>query len=208
MNIMHAEIERYLKQYSAVHEPVIAEMEEYGRSVSFPIVGPLVGRLLQQYARISGATRILELGSGFGYSAAWFFMAAPANVRIICTELSGENVVRGREYMARLGAAGCVRFLQGNALELLDTIDGNFDIIFNDIDKEAYPGAFEKGFPHLRRGGLFISDNVLWKGKVAQGNPDKETRGIMEYNRMIFNSPEALSTIIPLRDGISVSVKI
>ncbi len=208
MNIVDENIEKYLLNYANTEEPVIKEMEEYGNKKGFPIVGPSVGRLLQQYCMLSKAKRVLELGSGFGYSAAWFFMGMLTNGTVTCTEYSKENVELGRDYMTRLGAVGVVNFLEGDALELINEQEGRFDIIFNDIDKEQYPKAFELGLPLLRKGGLFITDNVLWKGKVAEEKPDAATQGVLEYNRKIFNTPGVLSTIIPLRDGVSVSIKI
>ncbi|MFC1729426.1 O-methyltransferase [candidate division KSB1 bacterium] len=207
MDIVNSAVEKYIQQYARIDEPVIAEMEEYGRKRSFPIVGPAVGALLRQYTRIIGAKRILELGSGFGYSAAWFFMGTLTRGDITCTEYSDENIAAGRDYMTRLGAVGVVRFLQGDARELIKNVDGPFDIIFNDVDKEQYPELFELGFPLLRRGGLFISDNVLWKGKVTGSDTDEATEGIREFTNIIFNSAGVISTIIPLRDGISVSMK-
>jgi predicted O-methyltransferase YrrM len=207
MNIVNTEIEKYLTGLNMVDEPVLKEMQEFGDSKSFPYVGPLVGRLLMQYAKTTGAKRILELGSGFGYSAAWLFLGTMTQGRIICTEFSEDNIAKGREYLARLGAAGCVTFKQGEALEVLDGLDGEFDIIFNDIDKKAYPDAFKKSLPRLKKGGLFISDNVLWKGRVTGDEPDDTTKAVLEHNRLIFNTPQVHSTIIPLRDGVSVSRK-
>jgi len=208
MDIVTEPIETYLKQFALIDEPVIREMEEYGKSKSFPIVGPVVGRLLMQYAKISGARRIFELGSGFGYSAAWFFLATLANGEIICTESSEENIRLGRNYMSRLGAAGVVKFRHGDALKLIRETEGPFDIIFNDIDKQEYPQAFESALPLLKKGGLFITDNVLLKGKVTSSDPDDTTKAVMEYNRMIYNTPGVMSTIIPIRDGVAVSLKI
>src|SRR6267378_2173597 len=95
-----------------------------------------------------------------------------------------------------------------DALKLIDEVEGQFDIIFNDIDKHQYPRAFRKAVPRLRRGGLLITDNALWSGKVLNHKPDSDTAGILTYNRLIYSSKELFTTIIPLRDGVSVSVKL
>lgn len=208
MDIVHSDIESYLRSLFTVDEPVLREMEEYGDSRGFPIVGPLVGRILMQYARSARAENILELGSGFGYSAAWFFLGIMTGGRIICTDMSDENIERGKHYLTRLGATGVVSYKKGDALKILDSLDGPFDIIFCDIDKEEYPDAFKAALPKLKSGGLFITDNTLWKGKVTQPDPDETTRAVLEYNRLIFSTPEVMSNIIPLRDGVAVSLKL
>jgi len=213
MEIVHEAVDEYLNVLTRVDNPILKEMEEYGMSRNFPIVGPVVGRFLMQIALILGAKRILELGSGFGYSAAWFLQAlppygVPPDGGIICTDFSDENTSRGYDYLNRLGAKGRVKFIKGDALEVIAGIEGMFDIIFNDVDKKDYPRAFKQALPRVRSGGLLIADNTLWKGKVADANPDETTRAIQEFNELIFNTPGVISTIIPLRDGISVSLKL
>lgn len=207
MDIVSGSIEEYLKKISPREDPVIEEMEDRARRGSFPIVGPLVGRILYQLVKIGGARRILELGSGFGYSAYWFALALDEGAELILTEYSAENLQLAREYFqkGRLGAT--VQFFHGEALEIIKRLNGPFDIIFNDVDKHQYPEIFQKAAPLLRHGGLLISDNVLWHGLVLQGDPDQDTRGILEYTRLIFESCEFFSSIIPVRDGISVSLK-
>jgi predicted O-methyltransferase YrrM len=204
----------YLQGLSGVQSEVMAEMEEYGRRRRFPIVGPLVGRFLMQVAMLINARRVLEIGSGYGYSAAWFLQANPG-LRVTCTDGSELNHDRGLQFFSRLGAADRIEFLVGDALELAASAMGPFDIIFCDMDKSAYPEAFRATVPKLRRGGVFIADNVLWRGfawfPVPAEAPEfrkKMTPGIREFNRMIHQSPEFVSSIIPLRDGLSLSVKL
>ncbi len=97
--------------------------------------------------------------------------------------------------------------MTGDALELLSEHKQEFDIIFNDVDKEDYPRVFRLALPRLRKGGLFVTDNVLWSGRVAQKNPDKTTKAILEFNRLLYNSPDLFTTILPIRDGVAVAVK-
>lgn len=207
LDIVHPLIERYLLDTIPERDDVLAEMEAFAARHKFPIVGPLVGRLLFTLARSINARRIFELGSGFGYSACWFAKATPADTRIICTEGSAANIRRAKGWLERAGLAGKVDFRKGDALEILGTVEGEFDIIFNDIDKHDYPRALTASVPRLRKGGLFVTDNVLWKGRILGDKPDGATAGVLTLNRMLFGTPDLFTTIIPLRDGVSVSIK-
>jgi len=208
MDIVNPQLAEYLLNVTPERDEVLRDMEEYAAARNFPIVGPLVGRLLFFLAKTTQAKRILELGSGFGYSAYWFGKAVGKEGEIICTEGNAENAQRAQTYLSRGRIANRVTFLVGDALKLVDGVEGQFDIIFNDIDKHQYPKAFRKALPRLRKGGLLISDNVLWSGKVLNSKPDADTAGILTYNRLIYSSKELFSTVIPLRDGVSVSIKL
>jgi len=208
MDIVNANIVDYLVNVTPDRDDVLDDMEQYALARNFPIIGPLVGRLLYLLSKATQATRILELGSGFGYSAYWFAKSLGKEGRIICTEGNTDNADHARVYFQRGKISNKIEFLVGDALKLIDTVEGQFDIIFNDIDKHQYPKAFRKALPRLRRGGLLISDNVLWSGKVLHHKPDTDTAGILTYNRLIYSSKELFTTIIPLRDGVSVSIKL
>ena len=208
MDIVHAHIVDYLLNVTPERDDVLEDMEQYALNRNFPIIGPLVGRLLYTLAKATQAQRVLELGSGFGYSAYWFAKAVGKEGKIICTEASQENADHAQEYFHRAKIAARVQFRVGDALKLIDEIDGEFDIIFTDIDKHQYPKAFRKAVPRLRKGGLLISDNVLWSGKVVQQKPDTETAGILTYNRLVYSSKELFTSIIPLRDGVAISIKL
>ena len=112
------------------------------------------------------------------------------------------------DYLERAGLASKVEYFQGDALESMDRIPGEFDIVFMDIDKEQYPAGFQKAFPRLRKGGLFIIDNVLWSGKIVEGDNAASTKGILKLNEMIYNTPDAFTTILPIRDGDAVVLKL
>lgn len=203
----------YLHSLSSPSEGVLAEMEEYGRRRRFPTVGPLVGRFLQQMAMISGARRILELGSGFGYSAAWFLLASTES-QVICTDGSTLNRDRGLEFLGRLGLADRVQYLVGDALKSASSLDGPFDLIFCDLDKSVYPEAYRLAVPKLRRGGILITDNTLWRGYAwhplpadAPGYRRDMTPGVREFNELSHADERTVTTIVPLRDGLSLSVR-
>ena len=207
MELVTAAIEEYLKKISPQENPILGEMEERARREGFPIVGPLVGRILFQLVRVGGARRILELGSGFGYSAYWVALALGESGEITLTEFSKKNVSLAKEYFQRGKIRSRVHFRQGEALEVLETLKGKFDVIFNDVDKHQYPEVFRRAAPFVRPGGLLIADNVLWQGRVLEPDPDPDTQGILEYTRLIFESPDFFSSILPVRDGISISLK-
>jgi predicted O-methyltransferase YrrM len=207
MEIVTAPIEDYLTRITPREDPILEEMESRASETDFPIVGPLVGRLLHQLVKLTGSQRILELGSGFGYSAYWFAKALGDSGKIILTEFQEENLALAKDWFQRGELSPRATFHQGDALEILEGLDGEFDIIFNDVNKNHYPEVFQKAGPRLRSGGLLISDNVLWHGQVVEGQPDENTQAILKYNQLIFESPEFFSSIIPIRDGISISIK-
>lgn len=207
MDIVSPLLDEYLHHITPERHAVIQEMENLATARQFPIVGPLVGRILYQYARILNAKSILELGSGYGYSAMWFAMASPDDCKIFCTEGSEENIRMGKDYLQRAGYLKKIEYHRGDALRSLDRIEGEFDIVFMDIDKHQYPDGFRKAFPRLRPGGLFITDNTLWYGRIVEGDTSPDTLGVLEYNRLIYNTPGAFSTILPIRDGVAVTLK-
>jgi len=207
LDIVHPDIERYLWNSIPERDAVLTEMEKVAEEKNYPIVGPLVGRLFYLLTVGMKAKRILELGSGFGYSAYWFAKGVGKDGKVILTETDAGNVRMAEQYFRRGGLLDRIEILQGDALKLIEKMSGNFDVIFNDINKRDYPKGFRKAIPLLRNGGLFIADNVLWHGKILAGKPDAETAGILTFNRLIFSN-EFFTTILPLRDGVSISLKL
>jgi predicted O-methyltransferase YrrM len=185
-------------------------MEALARERNFPIVGPLVGRLLENLARTSGARRVLELGSGYGYSAYWFSRGLTAAGKIVLTDGSGENLAKARAFLARGGFPHDFEFHEGEALDRLRREGEVWDVIFCDIDKHAYPEVIEPSVARLRHGGLLIFDNLLWSGRVLPeaGPGDAATEGVRRANQMLASHPELSSIILPLRDGVGVATRI
>lgn len=204
--IINPDIEEYILNMHKKH-PILKEMEDFGRSLNFPILGPMVGTILLQFTLAINAKRIMELGSGFGYSAFWFAMGLQDDGKIYCTDYSVKNKQIAEEYFSRAGLEKKINFSVGDAIEFLNQAEGKFDIILNDIQKTSYPIAFENMLSKLRPGGVLISDNVLWKGKVVSPSDDETIKAIREFNQLIFNSDKVVSTILPIRDGISISIK-
>ncbi|MBI4790995.1 MAG: O-methyltransferase [Chloroflexi bacterium] len=208
MNIVEPSIDEYLNKTLPVGDALLREMQRYGESCEFPMVGPQVGRLLYVLARSIGATRVLELGSGFGYSAMWFARALGANGRIVLTERSKENAKQARGYFQRARLLDHVQIEVGNALDIIGQLPGLFDVIFNDVDKPQYPCILDLARPKLRLGGLFISDNMLWHGTVLDKSRKADVRGVKELTRALLAAPDFVTTILPVRDGVAVALKI
>jgi caffeoyl-CoA O-methyltransferase len=200
-------VDDYLYSLLPKRNAVLAEMEDYAAAHKIPIVGPAVGRVLQQLAMMIGARTVFELGSAIGYSTIWWAQAVGEKGRVTYTDGDRKNAERARGYFAQAGVENRIAIHTGDALEFLSEQKQEFDIIFNDVDKEDYPRVLRLVAPRLRKGGLFVTDNVLWSGRVAEKNPDTETKAILEFNRNLYDSKDYYTTIIPLRDGVAVAVK-
>jgi caffeoyl-CoA O-methyltransferase len=200
-------VDDYLYSMLPKRDAVLAEMEEYATEHDIPIVGPAVARVLQQLAVTIGARKVFELGSAIGYSTIWWAQAVGQGGTVVYTDGDAKNAERARGYFARADVAKQIVVRTGDALEILSEEKQEFDIIFNDVDKEDYPRVLRLIAPRLRKGGLFITDNVLWSGRVAQKNPDAATEAILEFNRKLYDSEEFYTTILPIRDGLAVALK-
>jgi predicted O-methyltransferase YrrM len=166
-----------------------------------------VARVLYQLAAISGAKKVFEMGSAIGYSTIWWARAVGEGGRVVYTDGDPKKANKARGYFERAGVSQRITVRVGDALEILSEEKGLYDIIFNDVDKTDYPRVFRLALPRLKSGGLFITDNVLWSGKLSQPNPDAHTKAILEFNKMICESKELFTTILPIRDGVSVCLK-
>jgi predicted O-methyltransferase YrrM len=208
MNVVDPRLDAYLDGLVPDRPAVVQEMEALAARSHFPVVGPQVGSLLQVLARSLGARHVLECGSGFGYSAFWFASALPADGRVVLSDGSAENCALAHDFLGRLGLLERVAIHQANALDILEKKTGPFDIIFCDIDKRDYPRVYPFLGSRLRKGGLFICDNMLWSGRVALPDEDPDTRGVRELTRLLHADPGFLTTLLPIRDGVSVSCRI
>jgi predicted O-methyltransferase YrrM len=206
--IVAGDVERYLYGLLPQRDRVLREMEEYAHQHMLPIVGPAVGRLLHLLVKISGAQRIFEMGSAIGYSTIWLARAVGERGEVYYSDSDPANARRAAKYFKRAGVAGRVRILVGDALESLRGTRGKFDLIFNDVDKQSYPAVFALALSRLRQRGLLVADNTLWHGRVARygPRPDEWTRAVLEFNRLLYSTPGLETVILPLRDGVSVSL--
>jgi predicted O-methyltransferase YrrM len=205
---MFEDVHTYLAKVTPQRTPILKEMEEYAKEHDFPIIGPLVGRLLFQLASITNAKRILELGSGYGYSAFWFSMAAGARGHITLTDGNRENKKMAMNCFQRAGLRSQFDFMVGDGLKIAKKLTGPFDIILNDIDKQDYPRTIDLAAPLLKKGGLFITDNLIWGGDVYGKNSDAATKGIREFTDKLYKDNRFFTTIVPLRDGVAIALKL
>ena len=200
-------VDDYLYSMLPKRDEVLAEMEDYATEHDVPIVGPAVARVLQQLALMIKAKSVFEMGSAIGYSTIWWARAVGDDGRVIYTDGDSKNAEHARGYFTRAGVAKRIKLLVGDALEYLSEQKEEFDVIFNDVDKEDYPRVLRLVAPRLRQGGLFITDNVLWSGRVAENNPDSRTKAILEFTRQLCASPDFYTTLLPIRDGLAVALK-
>ena len=218
MPITDQRVENYLYAMLPEREPVLQEMERQAKERDIPIVGPAVGRLFYQYARLLNAKTIFEMGSAIGYSTIWWAKAVGAGGKVHYTDGSRKNADEARSYFEQAGVADRIQIHVGDALEILSERKEHFDILFNDVDKHDYPRVFHMAAARVRKGGLFITDNALWHGDVsyAAGNPepaksaepDRNTKGVVELNRLLYSSSDWHTTIVPLRDGVAVAMRL
>jgi caffeoyl-CoA O-methyltransferase len=209
LDIVHPKVARYLDSLIPPRDRVMAEMEARAGREGIPIVGPLVGRLFYQLALMTGAKRVMELGSAIGYSTMWWARGVGPDGQVWYTDASEENAHDAIGYLERGGVADRVHVFVGDAVKCMANVKGKFDVVFCDIDKPGYPAALRAAMPRLKRGGLLVVDNTLWSGRVAsRWSGDAATKAVKRLNTLTYASDDwAFSVLIPLRDGVTVVVK-
>jgi caffeoyl-CoA O-methyltransferase len=200
-------VDDYLYSLLPTRDAVLSEMEEQAGKRDIPIVGPVVASVLHQLALMIGAKTVFEMGSAIGYSTIWWARAVGAGGLVFYTDGDRKNAEEARGYFKRAGVTDRIKLQTGDALELISEQKQEFDIVFCDIDKQDYPRALKLALPRLRKGGLFVADNVLWSGRITGKKPDSTTRAILQFNQALYESPHLLTTILPVRDGLAVAVK-
>jgi predicted O-methyltransferase YrrM len=207
-------VEAYLTELAeAEHgDEILAEMEAKATEHGFPIVGRATGRYLELAARSIGARRVMELGSGYGYSAYWFARAVGPDGEIVCTDGDPANAKQAEDYLGRAGVWGRVRYRVGDALEGFAAESGEFDVVYCDVDKLGYPDCWRAARERIRVGGLWLCDNVIWDGHVATGTDrprlEGQTAAIREHNRLVTEDDRYVSGIVPIRDGVMAALRI
>jgi predicted O-methyltransferase YrrM len=206
-------VERYLASLNRVRDDVLDEIARAGSDQDLPIIDAEVGALLRVLATAIGATRILEIGTAIGYSGIWLAGALPPGGMLFTMEMDPARVKVARANFERAGVADRVSVMTGDAQLLVAKVSGPFDLIFQDGSKRLYSPMLDRLIELLRPGGLLVTDNVLWDGEVVPGfvsSPQREaadTRAIADYNQRISTDPRLTTTIVPLRDGVSISVR-
>jgi len=208
--LSYDKVQEYLTSLVPPREPEMQEMEKYAENHDFPIIGPACGYYCYQLARMINAKSIFELGSGYGYSTAWFAKAVKENGGGVVhhTVWDEDLSKRAAGHLSRLGRGDVVQYHVAEAVATLRQTDGPFDIIFNDIDKEAYPDSLPVSKEKLRPGGILIIDNMLWSGRIFDSkNHDKSTEAIQRFTRDITTDPDWIVSLAPVRDGMIVAYK-
>jgi len=212
---MDDRVEGYLTELAGVEhgDEVLTEMEEYAGQHGFPIVGRATGRFLEVAARSIGARRVMELGSGYGYSAYWFARAVGDEGEVVCTDGDPSNAERAEQYLTKAGVWSRIRYRVGDALAGFAEETGEFDVVYCDVDKDGYPDCWRAARDRIRVGGLWLCDNVLWGGDVATGTErpgrlEGMTAAIDEHNRLVAADDRFVGTLNPVRDGVMMALRI
>jgi predicted O-methyltransferase YrrM len=211
MDLFAPELTDYLNELARHGDPVLERLEKQAAEMRFPIIGPPAGRFCNLVARLIGARRVFELGSGFGYSTLWFAKAVRDNGggEVYHTVWDDELSRQARANVEEAGLTEIVRFQVSEAVAALRQAEGQFDIIFNDIDKHGYPDSIPVIKRFLRPGGVLIIDNMLWHGQAWNtGDTDPNTQGVRKVTQMIRDDPEFVFSLVPIRDGMITAMRV
>ncbi len=209
MQVVDHRVEAYMRSLlDRYDEPVLLEMEAEAGERGFPIIDRIVGVTVELLARSIGARRVFELGSGYGYSAYWFSRAVGEGGEIHCTDNDPANEPKAMEYLARAGLARPVRWHVGDALETFGSVEGEFDVVFSDIDKPSYPAAWRAARDRIRVGGAYLCDNTISYGSGTVLGEGEGPQAIREHNAMIAGDERYVSTIVPTREGVMVALRV
>ena len=208
--INYDKLQDYLTTLVPPREPEMQAMEKYAEEHKFPILGPVSGYYCYQLAVMLKAKSVFEMGSGYGYSTAWFAKAVKENGGgVVHHTVWDEKLSKmAVNHLSKLGYADIIQYHMAEAVETLRQTEGPFDIIFNDIDKEAYPESLPVIKEKLRSGGLLIIDNMIWHGQILDSNDhEKSTEAIRRFTRDVTTDPDWIVSLAPLRDGMIVAYK-
>ena len=208
MEPLDSAISAYLDSLVPPRHPELQKMEAEAKRTNFPIIGPAAGQFCYLMTRLTGARSVFELGSGFGYSTAWFARAVQENGGGVVHHVVWDESLSARAWvhLAALGLDRLVTFHVGEAVDELRKTDGPFDVVFNDIDKAGYPASLPVIAERLRPGGLLLVDNLLWHRRVLDpSDATADTAGVRELTRLVTTSPQWIASIVPIRDGILVA---
>ncbi len=204
------QINDYLYKLVPTRPAEMQVMEDYAEKIHFPIIGPVCGYLCYQVARMINAHSVYEMGSGYGYSTAWFARAVKENGggKVHHVVWDAELSKSARQHLEKLGYSGLIEYHVAEAIETLEKMTGQFDLIFNDIDKECYPESLPMIREKLRPGGVLIVDNLLWGGRVFESDgTDPDTSGVRQLTRLLTTDPDWISSLIPIRDGMLLAYR-
>ncbi|MGQ3412442.1 O-methyltransferase [Natrinema sp. LN54] len=219
-DVLTDEIARFVRAAGPDPDETLIEMDEFAAAEGFPHVGPEVGAFLRFVARLNGAGRVFEFGSGYGYSAYWFAEALPDDGEIVLTEVDEDELELAREYMAAGGYDDVSRYELGDAMATIDRYDGPFDVVLIDHQKERYADAFEAVRSKIPVGGVVVADNAItasvvefddlleWAEGTAPADVNEHTQGVIDYLETVRADPAFETIMVPLGEGIAVSYRV
>ena len=209
--IVDARLEDYCSRWSTPVSSVLDELErETHLKTMYPqmLTGAWQGRFLTLISQLIAPKRILEVGTFTGYSAICLARCVALGGGIETMGVDEEIAPMIRRYVEKAGLADRIRLHIGSALDIIPDLTGPFDLVFLDAHKPDYPVYFDLAFDKINPGGLILSDNVLWSGKVLDTDQDEDTRALDAYNQKLAHDPRIEQVILPLRDGLSVARKL
>lgn len=207
------ELNQYIEDFTSQEDKVLYELQrETNLKVLYPrmISGPVQGKFLEMVSCMIQPEYVLEIGTYTGYSAICFAKGLAPTGQIHTVELNPELCDFAAKYFEKAGVSEKIIQHIGNALEIIPQLDKQWDLVFLDADKENYLNYYHLVFDKVKKGGFILADNVLWDGKVLnpEKNPDKETRGIIEFNNFIKSDNRVENLLLPLRDGVMILRKL
>lgn len=201
-------LSEYLETLEVSQDPLINEMEQIAKDKGFPIVGHQCAKRMATLCMAIGATSVVELGSGFGYSTMWLAKAVGEGGKVVHTEFDLENIETAKSFLSKAGLIERVHFHNGDGLDFLSQSDETWDAVFIDADKVQYPQALKMAVEKVREGGWIFAHNVVWSGKVADpANSDESTNSLREYLNQALTHPHLFTYIDPVHDGLAISLK-
>ena len=209
--ILTSQLSQFIDSLIPERPPELQAMEAWAKEHEFPIIGPACGYLCYQVARMIGAKTIFELGSGYGYSTAFFARALKENGGGVVHHVVWDEELsnRARKHLTALGFHDEVRYHNGEAVETLrNSTDGPFDLIFDDIEKRDYPASLPVIEERLRPGGVLIIDNMIWHNRIFDASDQTpDTQGVRAVTKALTTSPKWIASLVPIRDGMIVAVR-
>jgi predicted O-methyltransferase YrrM len=207
MAIVDEALERYAVEHSTRDAELFRRLEDETRSTTTApgmMVGPLEGQFLGWLVWLSQARQVLEIGTFTGYSSVSMALSLPEGGRITSLDVNDETTAAARRYAEEAGVADRIDYRVGPAIETLQQLDGPFDLVFIDADKESYVDYYEAVLPKLSEHGFIVADNVLWSGRVLEDDGAESTRAIKRFNDHVANDDRVVSVMLTVRDGMTL----
>jgi predicted O-methyltransferase YrrM len=212
-HVTPAPVAAYLAALRPDAHPYLATIAADGHAQGLPIVDPDSGALLHALVRLTGATRVLEIGTAVGYSGLWMASALPPGGMLISLEREPARAAAARAHFAAAGLGQTVSVMAGDATRFLHKVAGPFDLIFQDGDKAQYGPMLDRLVDLLRPGGVLVTDNLLWDGEVVDGyvaeprHDAASTAALRAHARQLAADARLYTTFVAVGDGLAIAVK-